>query len=459
MHRRDSQAFMKVIVALMVAGLSFSPPTPAAQSSPGRRASKEPPASAHKLIAINVKGNERYAARDVIAASGLKLGDTSSEDDFKRTAERLGETGVFSNIVYSYSYSSEGTKLELQVTESDKIVRAVFENFVWFSDKELVDKLHDYVPLFNGYLPVSGNVTDEVADALKALLVQRGSRGQVDYLRAGPDGQAIDSIRFSVSNVEIRVRNVEFPGAAPADLRRLSAAAKKLEGNEYLKSKVSLFADHNLLPVYLQYGYLKARFGEPQAKLVARAAGDHQTENDSSERVEVDVTLPVDAGRQYKVSEVRWTGNKAIPTEKLTPLLQLASGQPANAVQLKSDLESLQKLYKTRGYMTAEVQAVPHFDDADATASYQLSVQEGALYRMGDLEIHGLDSHTTDRMRLAWALHEGEPYDAGYPQRFLKETGGLVSPNIHWGISIHESVNQNDKTVDVELRFTPQGVD
>jgi hypothetical protein len=85
-------------------------------------------------------------------------------------------------------------------------------------------------------------------------------------------------------------------------------------------------------------------------------------------------------------------------------------------------------------------------------------VQEGDLYRMGDVEIHGLDSRTTDRMRLAWALHEGDPFDASYPQRFLQETGRLVSPNIHWEISIHESVNQKEKTVDVELRFTPQGV-
>jgi outer membrane translocation and assembly module TamA len=109
--------------------------------------------------------------------------------------------------------------------------------------------------------------------------------------------------------------------------------------------------------------------------------------------------------------------------------------------------------------MAVEVKPVPHLDDANGTASYELQVNEGELYRMGDVEIHGLDSRTTDRMRLAWGLKEGDPYDAGYPQRFLKQTGNLIAPNIKWGVSIHESVNQKEKTVDVELRFTPQGVE
>jgi hypothetical protein len=76
---------------------------------------------------------------------------------------------------------------------------------------------------------------------------------------------------------------------------------------------------------------------------------------------------------------------------------------------------------------------------------------------MGDVEFHGLDSRTTDRMRLAWALHEGDPYDASYPHRFLREINNFISPDVNWDISVHESVNPTEKTVDVELRFAVQG--
>jgi outer membrane protein insertion porin family len=440
---------MRLFALFLIATLSFSPAYSAAQSAPSRNSSaKKSPASPHKLIAVIVKGGQRYSPADVIAASGLKIGDTVSEDDFRHAAELLGETGAFANVVYSYSYSSEGTKLELQTTESDKVVPAVFENFVWFDEKELIDAVHKYVPLFHGELPVGGNVAELVADALQALLVQRGSKGHVDYMRAGDEGKPIDSILFTVTGVAMNIRNIDFPGASPAEMPLLATAARKLPGDEYLQSKVALYAEHNLLPIYFQRGYLKAQFARPQAKIV----------QDEAQGIQVDLKLPVDSGREYKLANIAWTGNTAIPADKLNPLLHVAAGQVANAVQLRIDLENAQKLYKNHGYMAAKIDSVPQFNDSNGTVSYELRVQEGDLYRMGDVDFHGLDSHTEDRMRLAWALREGDPYDASYPQRFVKETGNIVAPNVKWAVSIHESLNQKDKTVDVELRFTPQGM-
>src|SRR5215469_11568030 len=96
------------------------------------------PASNRQLIAVTVSGSKRYPESDALAASGLQIGTTVTEDDFKKAARRLGDLGVFSNIAYNYSYSSAGTKLILQVTDVDKFVPVRFEDFVWFSDEELM---------------------------------------------------------------------------------------------------------------------------------------------------------------------------------------------------------------------------------------------------------------------------------------------------------------------------------
>lgn len=439
---------MRICTLLLIATLSFPATHSAAQSAPRKVSPKELPASAHKLIAITVKGNKRYTPEDVIAASGLKVGETVTEDDFKHAAETLGETGAISDVGYTYSYSPDGTKLELQITENDNVVPVIFENFVWFSEKELGEKVHQYVPLFKDEVPASGNIADQVADTLQALLVQRGSKGHVDYLRSGPEGKPIDSILFSVSGVEIQIRNVDFPGASAAELPLLANAARKLPGEEYLESKVALYAKHNLLPLYLERGHLNATFAAPQATIV----------HEEPQSVQVDLKLPVTPGPQYRIANLTWAGNSALSAPALNPLLHLTIGQIANAVQLKTDLDAVQKLYKNHGYMAAAIDPIPHFDDSATTVSYELNVKEGDLYRMGDIEFQGLDSRTTDRMRLAWRLKEGDPYDASYPQRFLGETGNIVAPNLKWDITIHESLNQQDKTVDVELRFSPQGV-
>ena len=111
------------------------------------------PASARQLIAIKVTGSKRYPEEAIAAATGLQMGAAVNDDDFKKAARRLGDTGVFTDIAYTFSYSSAGTKLELHVTDAAKFVPARFEDFVWFSDAELRQRIKQHAPLFDGELP------------------------------------------------------------------------------------------------------------------------------------------------------------------------------------------------------------------------------------------------------------------------------------------------------------------
>src|SRR5262249_29322381 len=110
-------------------------------------APKDLPPSAFKLIAVSVTGTERYKWEDVLAGSGLEIGETVHEQDFQDAARRLGDSGVFRAITYSFQYAPEGTKLQFQVQDAQSIVPTRFENLVWFSDQELLDQLHARVPL------------------------------------------------------------------------------------------------------------------------------------------------------------------------------------------------------------------------------------------------------------------------------------------------------------------------
>jgi outer membrane protein assembly factor BamA len=170
----------------------------------------------------------------------------------------------------------------------------------------------------------------------------------------------------------------------------------------------------------------------------------------------VDVTFPVDAGAQYKLTALELAGNKSFATAALQPLIHAQLNQPANAVQLETDIEAMKKLYGTRGYMAASIQPKPEMDDANSTVKYLLQIQEGDLYAMGDLEIRGLDSRTTARLQDDWKLREGDPYDSRYAQRFLAQADKEISLLQDWNASVRESLNHEEKTVDVTLRFDPK---
>jgi outer membrane protein assembly factor BamA len=394
------------------------------------------------LLSVQATGSKRYSSAQIAAATGLQLGQTVSEDDFKIVSQHLGETGAFGNVAYTFEFSPAGMKLELQVADNDQFVPARFDNFVWLSDQELHDKLQAAVPLFQGQLPAGGNLVDEVSDALQTLAIQHQLKGRVDYLRSGPADGPIEAFDFTLTGQNIHIRQVAFPGASSAELPDLEAAGKKLTGQDYVRPALRVQADKNFLPVYLERGYLKAAFGDPQPKVVA----------DSPDETLVDVSFPVTPGPQYKLSEFQLSGSKVFPAEKLRGLIRLQSGQPANAVKLGNDLDEIKRLYGSRGYMGARVTSTPEMNETDATVKYLFQVQEGDVYKMGDLEVRGLDSKTTERMATAWKLREGDTYDAQYPKKFL-ETAFSMLPGEDWNITLHESVEEKDKVVDVSLHF------
>jgi outer membrane protein assembly factor BamA len=399
----------------------------------------------YKVLSIRVKGVTPVKEEQVIAASGLKVGQFAGETEFKEAIQRLGETGLFTDVTYSYQYSSAGCRVELQVAENDKLVPILFDNFVWFSDDELLDLLRTRVGLFERQLPLGGDLSDEVADALSTILAERKISGKAEYLRAAALNGPIDSYIYKVSYREILVRNMDFPGAAPDEVPALQAVAKQLMGQEYRRSKMRAQEKLNFLPVYLARGYLKASFSDAQAKVA-----------EDGRQTLVDVSFPVAPGHQYRLTGIAWAGNAVFTDGQLQELIHLKDGEPANAVQLGDDLDEIHKLYGTKGYLFAHADPTPETDDAQSTVHYQISVTEGDLYRMGDLLIDGLDPDAANKISAQWQLKKGDAYDNGYLQRFFKIMYRDFGQHISYVVVPKVAVNQQDKTVTVSLHFVPK---
>ena len=411
------------------------------------------PGSARQLIEIKVKGSKRFSEAEIAAATGLQLGTPVSDDDFKRASRRLGDTGAFTDVGYKYSYSDAGTKLEFQVTDAQKFVPARFIDFVWFPDVDLRKQLKDHVPLFDGQLPLSGNLADQVSDVLQAMLVQRAIPGHVDYLKSGKDDGPIESIDYKVSDVLIRIRNIEFTGAAEPELAELEQAGKDMPNREYSRSRLQLFVQRELLPIYHSRGYLRACFGAPQTKSVNLPSAEVVQEGVRNQTV-VDLTFPVTPGEQYKLKSIDWSGNHAFPTDQLAPMVHAEPGQPANTVRLDEDLQQVQRLYGTRGFITAAFKANPQFDDSAGTVLLTIDVTEGFPYHMGDLEFRGLDNILIAKLRAAWQLRPGDVYNANYLEQYLPAARKLLPSTLDWDVASHVTPNLRDKSVDVDLIYT-----
>jgi outer membrane protein assembly factor BamA len=290
-----------------------------------------------------------------------------------------------------------------------------------------------------------GSISDQVADALNAILAERKILGHAEYIESAAMNGPMDSYTYKVNFHPVVVRNMEFLGAATPELPALQAAAKPLVSQEYLRSTMRPHEKLDFLPVYLSRGYLKAQFSDSQAKVITDGA-----------RTVVDVNFPVSPGIQYRVEQMHWAGAAAFPAEKLQALMHLKRGEPANAVQLQGDLEAVQKLYGAKGYLGAAIRPHPSLDDAAASVAYEFEVAEGDVFHMGDLLIDGIDAKAANELAAQWQIKKGDVYDDSYMKRFFQVMYHNIGLSRSYNVVPKQTINYPEKTVDVALHFLPK---
>jgi outer membrane protein assembly factor BamA len=391
----------------------------------------------YRLARVLVTGSERYHEDDLVRATGLKVDSQVTSEDLQNAANRLGNSGAFSSVQFLFkpATGTKGVEADFQVADAEKFLPAAFENFVWFSESELQEALHQAVPLYNGQLPTSGGMSDEVSAALIRLLASRGLPSDVSYMLAADFGQLPSAYKFQVANARLSIQEVRVSGATRMLPELLAKSLAPLKGALYLRSDVLKVLEKNLSPLYQQHGYLKFAILEIKPRL--------------GEKELVSVEVAVHEGDQYRLGGYTWSGNTLISGEELSKRITLKTGEPLNALQLDRDLAQVRKLFGKFGREGVIIKLMPNFS-AD-TVSYNFEVTEGELYHMGKLEIEGIAPEQAHKLMQGWKLGEGEPYDNTYLHQFLEHNVVKV-PGHKWEWMSFEQIDDTRKTVNVRLQ-------
>src|SRR5215470_9634863 len=221
-------------------------------------AAQEPPPNAKwRLTTIAFEGLRSQPPEKIIAASGLQVGQTIDFEMVKAAAQRLSQTGLFGKVAYRYRYSS--TRIELTFELEEKTTgkkRCDFDNFVWFSDREIADAIRRDMPDFDGTILVSDFAAEEIKKSLTRLLAEKKIAGEVVYeLYKLEDKLGGDlTYTFKVKGANLQICDLQFAGAQDELKKPLLEALKPLFKTEYSKSDARLFAKAALIPIYNQRG-------------------------------------------------------------------------------------------------------------------------------------------------------------------------------------------------------------
>jgi outer membrane protein assembly factor BamA len=411
-----------------------------------------PPNAKWRLTKINFEGLKSQSPEKMIPASGLQIGQTIDFEAVKAAAQRLSQTGLFGKVAYRYRYSS--TQIELTFELEEKTTgkkRCHFDNFVWFSDKEIADAIRLDMPDFDGTIPVSDFAGEEIKKSLGRLLAEKKIAGEIVYeLYREEDKPGEDlSYIFKVKGANLSICDINFAGANDELKKPLLEALQPLFKTEYSKSEVWLFVKAALLPIYRQRGYLKAAFKQNQPGLSASGACANA----------VVVTLPVEEGLQYRWSDPVWSGNQACSAQDLNASLTLKQDDVADLMKIEKGWIEVRGVYGKKGFLKPRLKPEPQFDDARKLVGYQVAVAEGPQYRMGQVTITGLPEDEAARIKSAWGLKTGEVFDNSYFTVFLNKIAreGLIKPAKGMKTGRELKLDDQKLIVDVLVKFERQG--
>lgn len=401
-----------ILATVLAAGLAWgqaaAPKRPARKASPAKAAQTQTDPAEWPIREIRVSGARHYTARQIVAASGLKAGDTANKETLERARDRLLATGCIEGVGWRYEplEAGGGFRVTLEINEPDQFLP-------WVLDRVPVDRaafeerVKTEFPMFGETIPATDTVLARAALVLEKMAAEKGVKepmaGRVTLIEKDKIAVVLGPKAPPPNVAEVR-----FKGARAIEPRFLVKSLSDVAvGMPYIESNFRLVLESQVRPMYEAAGRLRAAFPALTVEPAANVRG-------------VVVTVQVEEGPAYVLDniEVRGTG---LSDQDLKDAGQFKTGETVSYSEIGKGMNRILDQLKGGGYMKAAYKAQRRLNDEKKTVSMIVDVDPGPQYRFGRLEIKGLDLHSEPVIRKLWALKPGDPFRGGYPDMFLNQ--------------------------------------
>ncbi|MEO8367890.1 MAG: POTRA domain-containing protein [Candidatus Solibacter sp.] len=443
---------MKVcLTLLLLAGMALAqtpakrPPakkSAAPASAPVKEAPKEAP-SKWPVESITVVGNRNYTREQVVAVSGLKIGQLAGKEEFDAARDRLTAAGVFETVGYQFEPGpNKGYAATFQVTEVEPSYPVRFEE-LGVPDKDLEAMLQSKDSLFSmTRVPATKPVMDRYTAWIQEYLVSKGLKekiaGKVTLLgteqfailfRPARNLPAIAQITFQGNKV--------IPQTALREAVHLTAV-----GAPFTESSFRDLLDHAVRPLYEQRGRVRVAFVEIRAEPVSDVEGVH-------------VFVKIDEGQSYSLGKVEIVGVSPIDPAVLIKTGDFKTGDVANFDKINDGMDKIRKAVRRAGYLDAKLTSERSLDDAKKAVNLALQIEPGAQYIAGKLTVTGLDLTGEAEIQRIWTLKEGKTFNPEYPDYFLNRIKEQALFEGLGDTKAETKIDAKTHIVDITLVFKP----
>lgn len=430
-------ARLAVILALCAAALlaqqhQRKKPAPA-EFEPG------PAPTAYTIEMLTVEGNHVYTAEQILAVTGLRVGDKGGRREFDAAREKLAATGSFDNVAYRYapSQDAEGYDVSFEVSEIGQLYPMRFDDLP-ASDAQLRAWLKQKDPLYGPKIPATQLVVDRYVKWIAEYLAAHHAPEAVTGRLTAQDSPEL-TVVFRPAQPLANIAHVVFTNTGDVPVAKLETAIYGVAiGVPYTERHFRLLLDDQIRPIFEAHGLLRVSFPKIETAPAKDVTG-------------VSVTVQVESGPVYKLTGIRFAGSD-LGRSELRDLAKLKVGQTVNFDEVKAAQARIRDALRRRGRLDAASQVQRNIQDSDHTIDITIQIDPGTLYTFGQLNIVGLDVVSEPEVRKMWGLTSGRPFNVDYPDVFLaavKSRG--IFDNLKSTRS--ETKRKPDHAVDVTLYF------
>jgi outer membrane protein insertion porin family len=336
-------------------------------------------AATFQVADIRVEGLQRIAAGTVFNYLPVQVGDTVSDGITAEIIRTLFGTGFFEDV----SVERDGDVLVIAVRERPAVAEIEITGNRSLDTEVLKQGLAE-VGLAEGRV-FNPAVLDRIEQEL-----------QRQYFASGKYGIGIESTVSPLERNRVAIR-IEIDEGLTARLKQINIVGNEaFADKELLKefklgttnwlsfytkndrySKQQLAGDlESLRSFYLDRGYIDFEITSTQVSI-------------SPDKKDIYLTIAVDEGDVYRVSDIQLAGEPSVPADQLFPLIQMRRGEVFSRKVATESADRIAKLLGDKGYAFANVNAVPEVNEGTDTVDVTFFIDPGKRVYVRRINMQG----------------------------------------------------------------------
>ena len=340
-----------------------------------------------QIADIRVEGLQRIAPGTIFNYLPVQIGDTAGDDVTGNIIRALYQTGFFDDV----RVEREGNVLVLTVQERPSIAKIEIVGNKTIEEKALRKALND-IGLKEGRV-FNRAVLDRIEQELERQYYSQGKYGVLIVSTVSPLERNRVAIRIDVTEgLTARIKQINFIGNNAFETKQLLKnfelgptkwTSFYTKNDQYSKQKLAGDLER-LRSFYLDRGYIKFDIKSTQVSI-------------SPDKKEIYVTVVLNEGSPYTISDIKLAGQPVVPAEKMIPLIQLRRGEPFSRKLTTESAERIGSLLGDEGYAFANVNTVPDINDETKQVAVTFYVDPGKRVYVRRINMKG-NTRTRDEV-------------------------------------------------------------